>query len=73
MFLLDNKTAKSDQPLQWKEVLDSTKKHHGQIFDFVKNVVTPSGYTYFVWNDRVYRYISDTTFEATDWTINNIE
>lgn len=46
--------------LSWQHVLNAYKmKSIWTISEYVENVVIPSGYEYFSWNGKVYKFFSD--------------
>lgn len=63
-------TANHIEQLSWGNVLQ-TKSHIGHINKLFEHAVA-LGYQYFLWNDQVYRVISDNQFEETSMGAGNI-
>jgi hypothetical protein len=57
---------------RWRDVLDSYKPHSrwwGHISKFIEATAC-LGYDYFIWNDRVYKYLryEESLYETTEFT-----
>lgn len=60
--------------LTWKDVLNyKHKKGFGDMQSYVYDVVLPSGYPYFLWNDRVYIPNGKEYPKTTIFTIKDVE
>ncbi|KON87389.1 hypothetical protein AF332_11500 [Sporosarcina globispora] len=61
----------------WKNVIHGEHAlRFGHIDNFFNQIVVPSGYPYFIWNDIIYRVedrYSKNRFTDTGCTINDIE
>lgn len=59
--------------VSWRNVLDYRYNWHGSRDSFFKTVVVPSGYPYFLWNDRVYKVTKDDKwYEETNYTLQDL-
>jgi hypothetical protein len=57
--------------ISWQDVLDSTKKWHGDIDTFA-SLAVKTGYMYFTWNGLVYVVNRNGFWELTSWTVDDI-
>jgi hypothetical protein len=61
-------------PVKWSNVLDFRYNWHGSRDYFFRTVVEPSGYPYFLWNDRVYKVTKNSNwYEETEYTIDDLD
>ena len=57
----------------WRNTLNYNYKYWGHISKFWETLVVPSGYPFFLWNDRIYEVNSDrTNYNDTNLTIHDL-
>ena len=65
----------TDRP-SWANTIRGNFRFWNHMEDFVRAVVIPSGYPYFLWNEKVYKnmgeYATDLPYHSTDYTIDHL-
>lgn len=57
----------------WSNTLNYKFKFWGEVSVFFDKMVVPSGYPFFLWNDRIYKRTSESTWEDTNLTIKDLK